>query len=293
MPFACKYCGEEFERKVDLMNHVKSDHKEEREKKKREGGEGEKEEEQVRYKIEEPIYKPIDPRDIMLEVVRGPLANLNERQIAELLDIAEDYDGMLSPDLFEQIVVNFEKVGPKRAAALRERYAIKLNRAQDRLSVAHAERLGLLGESPRVRQKNLETNSDIREEISAGIAEGLKEGRKGLTVDSDVLSAPLGEALSNMAQTTGLINRFLNRVVITAFEEEARHNPLFRKQIVDSAGFFMSKAKGESEGEEGQQQRKGESEEEAGEEEEEEVFDKREGGEKEKNIFRELDEYFD
>lgn len=34
MPFACKYCGEEFERQTDLMNHVKSDHKEEKKKEK-------------------------------------------------------------------------------------------------------------------------------------------------------------------------------------------------------------------------------------------------------------------
>lgn len=233
-----------------------------------------------KQEIEKPLYKAKDPRDIMLEVVRGPLANLNERQVAELVDIAEDYDGLLSPEMFERIVVNFETVGPKKAATLKERYAVKLNRAQDRLSVAQAGRLGLLGESSRFRQQSLETNSDIRKEISAGIAEGLKEGRKGLNVNSDVLSQPLGEALSNMAQTTGLINRFMNRVVITAFEEEAKENPLFRKQIVGKAGFFMSRAKGKSE-------------EEAGEEEEEEVFDKRKGGEKEENIFGELDKYFE
>lgn len=238
----------------------------------------------------------------MLEVVRGPLANLNERQIAELLDIAEDYDGLLSPDMFERIVVNFENVGPKKAVALKERYTVKLNKAQDRLSVAHANKLGLLrDDNPNPYRRYQDSEQDIGEMVKAGIAEGIQEGRKGLSVDNDMLAKPLAEAFSNMAQTTGLVNRFLNRVVLTAYEEEARSNPNFRKQILDNISGFMPGIKGKSEdvaaGEKGKSEEEGKK----GEGVEEEVessgaqkptLERREPARKERNIFNELDEYF-
>lgn len=251
------------------------------------------EEEQARQKEKEQVYKSTNPREIMFEVARSPLLSLKPKQVDELQDLAEDYEGTLSPDIFKRIIANFQGVSKEQAEFAKERYWIKLQKARERMSVAQAEKIGLLSGTHKSYGGHQSDEGDLGEIVKIGIAEGIKEGRKGLNVNSDVLSQPLGEALSNMAQTTGLINRFINRVVITAFEEEAKANPLFRKQIVGKAGFFMSRAKGESEGEEGQRQRKGKSEEEAGEEEEEEVFDKRKGGEKEKNIFGELDKYFE
>lgn len=250
---------------------------------------------QNRTQLEDPIYKPIDPRDIMLEVVRSPLANFNDRQVAELLDIAEDYDGLLSPEMFERIIVNFKGISPKLAATLKERLSVKLNKAQDRLSVAHADKLGLLGEPSRYSHERTEriggNIGDIREQVRVGIAEGIKEGRKGLNIDKDVLSEPLSKALGNMADTTGLLNKFLNRVVLTAFEEEARQNPLFRKRITESIGVFMLKGKKKGEEEEEEEEDTGEMMEERR---VEELRGKREmKGNREENLFDGLDKYFE
>ncbi len=273
--------GEERYKKIrDQLSDKKEDKKRE-------------EEEQARQKEEEQVYKSTNPREIMFEVARSPLLSLSPKQVGELQDLAEDYEGTLSPDIFRRIIANFQGVNKEQAEFAKERYWIKLQKARERMSVAQAEKMGLLSHgTPNSSGLYQSGTGDLGEQVKRGIAEGIKEGRKGLNVDSDVLSKPLGEALSNMAQTTGLINRFLNRVVITAFEEEAKSNPLFRKQIVDKAGFFMSIAKGKSEGEEGQ--RKDESEGEGGEREEvEEGWERKEGGGKEKNMFGKLDKYFE
>lgn len=118
------------------------------------------------------------------------------------------------------------------------------NEAFKRFSeMREAEKLGLLRDEP--KSSDHAEDDFLTDAIKKGVKEGVKEGRKGLNVDSEVISKPIGEALSNMAQTTGLLNRFINRVVITSFEQEALTNPRFRKQIVEKAGFFLDMAKRE------------------------------------------------
>lgn len=69
-----------------------------------------------------------DPVTILAEVVTKPFIGLNEDQVAEVRDWAEDYDGQLPPDMLEDILANMSGVQNQTAALARQKYEVKLNK---------------------------------------------------------------------------------------------------------------------------------------------------------------------
>ena len=235
MSFSCPYCGEEFERKTEMMTHVRVAHKDEikrkrelqrqqqqeEEEEKEEGGRGVAELSR-RIQIEPPVYKPMDPRDIMLEVVRSPVLNLNENQIKELQDIADDFDGVLSPIMLKRILSNFDGITEKKAQFIADRYAIKLEKARDRLSIADAERLGL-NLTPSAEQSR-EEREDLETKIARGVQKGLRGLESRLNISNDIFAEPISKILSNAADASGIVSRIIN-IFFTGIEEQVRRDP--------------------------------------------------------------------
>jgi len=235
MSFSCPYCGEEFERKTEMMTHVRVAHKDEikrkrelqrqqqqeEEEEKEEGGRGVARPDR-RIQIEPPVYKPMDPRDIMLEVVRSPVLNLTENQIAELQDIADDFDGVLSPIMLKRILSNFDGITEKKAQFIADRYAIKLEKARDRLSIADAERLGL-NLTPSAEQSR-EEKEDLETKIARGVQKGLRGLESRLNISNDIFAEPISKILSNAADASGIVSRIIN-IFFTGIEEQVKRDP--------------------------------------------------------------------
>lgn len=67
------------------------------------------------------------PTEVLAEVVTRPFVGLNEDQVMEIKDWAEDYDGQLPPDMLESILGNMNGVNKQTAALARQKYEVKLN----------------------------------------------------------------------------------------------------------------------------------------------------------------------
>lgn len=228
MSYTCKICGEDFDRKVDLMNHAKSNHKEEKKKEKEQLNREESGDEK-RYR-EQPVYKSTDPRDIMEDVIHSPIINLNKGQIKELKDIAEDYEGVLSPAMLERLVTNFDGVNEKKAKYIGERYLIKLEKARDRLSIADAERLGL---DLDLKGHNREGSEiDLEERIAEGIRKGFGSFERRLNMGDDVFMEPIKKILTNAAEATGITSRIIN-IFFMGIEGQVRQDPFLIGNVKD------------------------------------------------------------
>lgn len=68
------------------------------------------------------------PIQVLAEVVSSPFLGLNEDQISEVRDWAEDYNGQLPPDMLESILGNMSGVQKQAAALARQKYEVKLNK---------------------------------------------------------------------------------------------------------------------------------------------------------------------
>lgn len=267
---------------------------EEKEEEEKEEKRERKEKKHEREHVEPLVYKPMGPRDIMQEVIQSPILKLNKNQVAELLDIADDYEGVLTPAMLERLVVNFEGVTKEKAKFIAERYSIKLDKARDRLSIADAERLGLdlISKSEDNRSGG---DIDFEAKIARGISEGLRGMEHRFNVNNDVFAKPIEKILSNAADATGLTSRIIN-IFFTGVEEQVRRDPYLignARDFIPQLPKLISGNQGEREGDE-----EGEREEKAAERseersnsgfEEEGSKNRRKAG----GIFGELDEFFD
>lgn len=68
------------------------------------------------------------PGEVLAEVVTSPFLGLNESQIQEVRDWAEDYNGQLPPDMLESVLSNMSGVQKQAAALARQKYEVKLNK---------------------------------------------------------------------------------------------------------------------------------------------------------------------
>ena len=305
----CSACGEEADedhfnlidvgkgtrKKCPIKNKfaqlIDTEEREEEEKeKKREKNERKNE----RIHIEPPVYKPMDTRDIMLDVIQTPLYNLHKNQIAELLDIADDYDGVLSPPELERMLLNFDKLGDKKAKFIAERYSRKLEKARDRLPMGDVERLGLdlVSKSERDSKGG---DVDLEAKIARGISEGLRGMEHRFNVNNDIFAKPIEKILSNAADATGLTSRIIN-IFFTGIEEQVRKDPYL---IGDARDFIPQLPKlisGNQGGrEEGEGEEKEEKTAESAEERRSNAFEEERSKNRKKTggIFGELDAYFE
>lgn len=69
-----------------------------------------------------------DQIDVLADVVTNPHYGLEEPQIREIKEWAEDYDGQMPPDTLEGIISKFEGVQKQTAGLIRKRYELKLNK---------------------------------------------------------------------------------------------------------------------------------------------------------------------
>jgi len=312
MSFSCPYCGEEFERKTEMMTHVRVAHKDEikrkrelqrqqqqeEEEEREEGGRGEARPSR-RIQIEPPVYKPMDPRDIMLEVVRSPVLSLNENQIAELQDIADDFDGVLSPIMLKRILSNFDGITEKKAQFIADRYAIKLEKARDRLSIADAERLGL--NLTTGTEQSREEKEDLETKIAKGVQQGLRGLESRINISKDIFAEPISKILSNAADASGIVSRIIN-IFFTGIEEQVRRDPYIigdARDVIPQLPKLVSSSRDEDKNvNEGENLRKRISN--TREDEEEEREDRYERSDRRRisrrrveDIFGDLDEYFE
>ena len=305
----CSACGEEADedhfnlidvgkgtrKKCPIKNKfaqlIDTGEKEEEEKeKKRER----KERKDERVYTEPPVYKPMDTRDIMLEVLQSPVHNLNKNQVAELLDIADDYDGVLTPAMLERLISNFEKIGPSKAKFIAERYSIKLEKARDRLSIADAERLGmdLVSKSERDRTGG---DVDLEAKIARGISDGLRGMEHRFNVNNDIFAKPIEKILSNAAEATGLTSKIIN-IFFTGIEEQVRRDPYLigdARDFIPQLPKLISGDQGERKG--GEEGEKREEPTERSEERRVKSFEEEKSKNRRKTggIFGELDDYFE
>ena len=267
---------------------------EEKEEEEKEKTRERKERKDERIHIEPPVYKPMDTRDIMLEVIQTPVYNLNKNQIAEILDIADDYDGVLSPPELERMLLNFDGLGDKKAKFIAERYSRKLEKARDRLPMGDVERLGLDFVSKSERDRKGE-DVDFEAKIARGISEGLRGMEHRFNMNDDIFAKPIEKILSNAAEATGITSRIIN-IFFTGIEEQVRKDPYLigdARDFVPQLPKLISGNPGEPEGKE-----KGEREEKTTERSEERRSNRfEEEGSKNRRkaggIFGELDEFFD
>lgn len=90
-----------------------------------------------------------DPATVLAEVVTKPFIGLNEEQIAEVRDWAEDYGGQLPPDILEDVLGNMAGVQKQTAALARQKYEVKLNRwIQDQSSHDDGPPIGVSAQPP-------------------------------------------------------------------------------------------------------------------------------------------------
>lgn len=66
--------------------------------------------------------------DILREVVTRPFLGLNEEQISEIQDWANDYNGQLPPDILGDILSNMKGIQDQAARLARQKYEVKLNK---------------------------------------------------------------------------------------------------------------------------------------------------------------------
>lgn len=116
-------------------------------------GEDTKEEEtQAAKQPSEPIYdlqEEKSPMDVLAEVVTSPFINLNEDQINEIRDWAEDYNGQIPPDILEDILGNMSGVQKQTAALARQKYEVKLNRwVRDQTQGSDGPPIGISAQPP-------------------------------------------------------------------------------------------------------------------------------------------------
>lgn len=184
----------------------------------------------VERTFEDRVYKTATTaRDIIYEVITSRWLGLSEAQIDEFMSIVDDYGGFLSPSDLERILATFDKVTKEKAKVARARYEMKLQREYENLPVSVAEQLNLFprqGTGPRqygITQGSLnpeEIGDIVRRAISSTVEE-----RSRRDAYAEHVAPAIGKALSNIADTTGLLNRIINRVVLTAFEEQVRRDP--------------------------------------------------------------------
>jgi len=286
----------------DLYNELRAQVRLRRERREK----NEEEEEVESYmgaRREERVYKTASVRDIIYEVVTSPWLGLSEAQIREFMDIVDDYGGFLSPSDFERILNSFDRVSREKAKIARERYEMKLQREWENLPMYVVESLNIppperyrpRGEPPQSGMTAEELGRALKEAIS----EALSDRPRPRDSYAEYVGPALGKALMNIADSAGLLNRFINRVVLTAMEEQVKRNPYVIGDVRDYLPAIFRRSEEEEESEEKQskkasdeEERKYEREYERGEEIAPAEAEKRQEKRRE-SIFADLDEYFD
>ncbi|HEX59597.1 MAG TPA: hypothetical protein ENF26_05570 [Methanomicrobia archaeon] len=253
---------------------------------------------------EERVYKTASVKDIIYEVATSSWLGLNEAQIKELMDIVDDYGGFLSPSDFERILSSFDRVSKEKAKIARERYEMKLQREWENLPMYVVESLNI---SPpdRYRQRGEPPQSGMTaEELGRALKEAISEvlsNSRPRVRDSyaEYVGPALEKALMNIAESAGIVNRFINRVILTAMEEQVKRNPYV---IGDIRNYLPAIFKRGEEGEEAKEEwtEKASGEEARKYEQEYELWEEATTAEvrkrkekRQESIFADLDKYFD
>lgn len=90
------------------------------------------------------------PITVLADVVTSPFLGLNEDQVNEVRDWAEDYDGQLPPDMLESILANMSGVQKQAAALARQKYEVKLNKwVQEQAQGDEGPPIGVTAQPPK------------------------------------------------------------------------------------------------------------------------------------------------
>lgn len=90
------------------------------------------------------------PTEVLAEVVTSPFLGLNEDQIDEVRDWAEDYNGQIPPDMLESILGNMSGVQKQAAALARQKYEVKLNKwVQEQAQGDEGPPIGVTAQPPK------------------------------------------------------------------------------------------------------------------------------------------------
>jgi len=192
---------------------------------------------EVKPPVEEEVYKTTSVKRLIYEIASSGWLGLSEAQIKELMDIVDDYGGYLTPSDLERILNSFDRVSREKAKIARERYEMKLRKEWENLPAGVVESLGI---SPPERYHYREPLPPPQPQLSAdALRDAFKKafsevfGNSSSSMRGILRSDPyaehvapaLGKALMNVADSAGMFNRFFDRVILTAMEEQVRRDP--------------------------------------------------------------------
>lgn len=122
-----------------------------------EGGEPKREKRQQPEAEPETVYdlpEEKNPMQVLADVVTKPFIGLNQEQIDEVRDWAQDYGGQLPPDILQDILENMSGVQKQTAALARQKYEVKLNKwIQEQQTDRDGPPIGVSAQPPARRRR--------------------------------------------------------------------------------------------------------------------------------------------